>query len=65
MSWKILIKQFALVLMTTSPVFREALREFVKSLYVKAISTDNPFDDFFVEFLASLLKLEVTEEKVK
>lgn len=59
MNWNILEKSVSMLLLVTSPEFRKMLVELVKDLYIKASNTDNPFDDWFVEFFARLLAIDV------
>lgn len=49
---------YALVI-TTSPAFRTLLESAVRDLYCKALNTENPFDDWFVEFLACLVGIDL------
>ena len=61
MSFNWLIKLIANVLkpfinLLTSQI-KEELENFVKNLYKKAKSTENVYDDFFVEMLANILSI--------
>lgn len=38
----------------------DQLDEKVKEWYAKALTTENPWDDFFIERLAYLLKIDLT-----
>ena len=40
---------------------RDLLEDSVKKWYAKALTTENPWDDFFIERLAFLLDIELPE----
>lgn len=56
------IKVLGAILRDVSPHIREVLAKGIQDLYLKAKATDNPWDDFFVSFLAELLGVELKEE---
>lgn len=43
-----------------SVTFRDELTEFIQKKYKEALQTENPWDDFFFEFLAKLLGIPVS-----
>lgn len=43
-----------------SAKFRDELTEWVQKKYKEALATENPWDDFFFEFLAKLLGIPVS-----
>lgn len=45
-----------------SPEVRSALSDAINSLYKKAKNTENPWDDFFVEFLAEILNVKIEDK---
>ena len=63
MTWRILIetltRAFVNLLAAVSPQIRDAFREFLKGLYVKAKQTENPWDDLFVEVIATVMKIDL------
>lgn len=57
-----LIKTILLpILALVSEWLRDLLEDSVKKWYAKALETENPWDDFFVERLAFLLDIELPE----
>lgn len=42
-----------------SPAIRDELKGLLVSLHKKALATENPFDDYGVEFIAELLAIEL------
>jgi len=59
-----LIKEiFELIMPKVSAEIREALRVFLNELYKKAKETPNFWDDYFIEFLASLLNIPLENPK--
>ena len=63
MTWRILIQAFSgvlgKVLEAVTPAIRESLENFLKELYGKAKQTPNPWDDFLVEMLATILGVKL------
>lgn len=51
------------MLSAASPFVRAALEAFLKDLYQKAKESPNPMDDMLVEFIASLLGIDVEADK--
>ena len=44
-----------------TPILRKELEDFLKEYYAKAQESENPWDDYFAEFLCHLLGIEVEE----
>jgi len=44
-----------------SPMIRTELGTLLRDLYEKALLTDNPWDDYGIEFLAQILAIELPE----
>jgi len=44
-----------------SPMIRKALDDFLTSWYKKAQLTENPADDYLVEFIANLLGIDIKD----
>lgn len=51
-------KLISTILPIVSEHIREGLKELLKNLYEKANETQNPYDDFLLEFIIMLLGLE-------
>lgn len=49
------------LLSALTPGIKKFLHEAIKSLYEKALITENPIDDFFVELLAGLLDVDLED----
>jgi hypothetical protein len=56
---------FNLVLPRLSNHIRELLNVYIKDLYNKAKSTDNIFDDYAVELIASILQIDLNSSQDK
>ena len=56
----ILIKLFADFMGLISGPFREIVIQTVRNLYEEAKKTDTVWDDYFVEFLAKVLGIDLT-----
>lgn len=65
MNWSFFLKLAAKVLSglldILSPEIRSFVEESVVKLYARAVRTDNPTDDMFVEVLAELLSVDLPE----
>ena len=63
-TWKGIIRIIGLFLKPmlglASPMIREELRKLLQSWYNKAKATENPIDDFLVEFIADLLGVNIS-----
>jgi hypothetical protein len=61
--WKDLIiliaKVLSPVLAAITKKFRDEIEVWVKKKYTEALETDNPWDDFFFEILAAMLKVDI------
>jgi hypothetical protein len=53
MVMKIVVPLFGLV----TPEIKKLLNDFLTALYLKALATDNPWDDFAVGFLLDILAI--------
>jgi hypothetical protein len=53
------IKVLSTILDVVTPSLRKVLGDYVQDLYNKAKETENPWDDFFVKLLASLVGVEL------
>jgi hypothetical protein len=53
------IKVLGAILDVVSPSLRKVLGDYVQDLYNKAKETDNPWDDFLIKLLASLVGVEL------
>ncbi len=62
MTWKTLAKTFQIIILATSPDFRKLIEESIRVLYAKALETSNPWDDWFIKFLAKLLIIDLNRE---
>ena len=65
MNWKFFLtiasRVLSRILDVLTPEIRHAIDDAVQRLYRKALKTDNPTDDMFVEVLAQLLGVELDE----
>lgn len=50
------------LLKAISPLIKDALEDGMNKLLEKARATENPLDDYFVEFLFAILRLDVPPE---
>ena len=48
------------IIALVSEWLRDLLEDSVKKWYAKALETENPWDDFFIERLAYLLSIDLT-----
>lgn len=55
-----LIRVLGKVLRACSPEIKQLLTNAIKSVYAKALATENPLDDLLVEFVAVILDIELT-----
>ena len=55
----LVITVLGVVLKTVSPEIKQLLKQYINELYAKAKVTNNPLDDFFVEFLADILSIDL------
>jgi hypothetical protein len=62
---KLVSEIFELILPRLSNHIRELLTSYIKDLYQKAKSTENIFDDYSVELLASILNIELEDNDNK
>lgn len=65
MNWHMLEKSIRMILLVTSPQFRTLLEDSMRVLYNKALKTENPWDDWFVEFLCKILMINLEKKIVK
>jgi hypothetical protein len=56
---KLVSEIFELILPRLSNHIRELLTVYIKDLYQKAKSTENIFDDYAVELIASILQIDL------
>lgn len=63
-TWKGILRIVALflkpILSLASPMIKEELRKLLQAWYEKAKATENPIDDYLVEFIADLLGVNIT-----
>jgi len=66
-NWNAVVKIVMLVLSPLlgllSPMIRDALKKAVSDLYLKALETENPFDDLLLGFAMDLLGIPKPEAK--
>ena len=55
---KIVAKFLGLILPIVTPEIREALKGALQNLYEKAKATDNPWDDYLIYFLLTILNFK-------
>lgn len=64
-NWRWLISLLAVVLQPVFKILSKEIRDLISDnigkWYAKARLTDNPWDDFVVEFLAAILKIDLPE----
>jgi hypothetical protein len=64
-TWRRILKIIATFLQPmfsiATPMIREALDKFLTEWYKKAQLTENPADDYLVEFIASLLGINIKD----
>jgi len=64
-TWKRILNIIAMFLKPifslATPMIKEALDKFLTSWYKKAQETDNPADDYLVEFIADLLNINIKD----
>lgn len=64
-TWKWILNVIAMFLkpifQVASPMIKEALDKFLTSWYQKALATENPADDYLVEFIADLLGIDIKD----
>lgn len=49
------------VVRVISPELRELIEKVIKTLYDRALATDNPIDDILVKLIAELLDVDLPE----
>ncbi|MBD3390736.1 MAG: hypothetical protein GF410_01860 [Chitinivibrionales bacterium] len=59
--WIVIGKVLGALVDVLTPHIRELLEKWLYDLYEKALKTDNPADDTLIEFLAALLRIELSE----
>lgn len=59
MQYTLIEKAFRVFLLVTSEEFRKVLEKEIIKLYVFALSTKNPFDDWFIEILSKILIIDL------
>ena len=57
--WTIVATLLNALVAALSPNIKKLLADFLQSLYVRAVKTENPVDDILVKFLAEMLGVEV------
>jgi len=62
---KIVSEIFELIMPKLSTHIRELMQAYIKELYKKAKSTDNIFDDYVVELIASILQIDLNSSQDK
>ena len=62
--WLIKLLQILLapLLLAITPLIRDLFEDSLEKLLEKARATDNPIDDFFVEFLFNILSVPIPPE---
>jgi len=62
--WLIKLLQILLapLLLAITPLIKDLFEDSLKKLLEKARATDNPIDDFFVEFLFNVLSVPIPPE---
>jgi hypothetical protein len=61
---KIVSEIFELIMPKLSTHIRELMQAYIRELYKKAKETENIFDDYAIELLASILNIDL-EQKVQ
>jgi len=63
-TWKGIVRIIGLflkpILALASPMIKEELRKLLQAWYNKAKATENPIDDYLVEFIAGLLSVNIS-----
>lgn len=63
-TWKGIVNIIGLflrpILALASPMIKEELRKLLQAWYNKAKATENPIDDYLVEFIADLLGVNIS-----
>lgn len=54
-----LTKMLPLIMGNLTPMIREALKDLLRSLYAKALATENAWDDAAVELVAGILDVDL------
>jgi hypothetical protein len=62
---KLISEIFELIIPRVSNHIRELLTVYIKDLYQKAKATENIFDDYAVELIASILQIDLTDNSIK
>jgi len=62
MQWTVMESIFKVLILTTSPKFRKMLEKIIRDLYIFAQNTPNPWDDYFVNFIADLLQVDLQKK---
>lgn len=64
-TWKRILDLLAMflkpILNLASPMIKEMLDKFLTAWYKKALETENPADDYLVEFIAGILGLDIMD----
>ncbi len=58
--WQVVTPVLRLLLSIISPLFKRFFEDAIRTLYSKALTSPNPADDAFVEFLAGILGVDLT-----
>lgn len=61
MGLALLAKMLPMILGRMTPILREELEKLMRSLYVKALQTENPWDDMALEFIGSVLGVSLED----
>lgn len=66
-TWGAILRIIAIILSpllkAISPLIKDALEDGMIKLLEKARATENPIDDYFVEFLFRILRIDIPEEE--
>jgi len=62
--FKWMIQIFGGILGQMTPTIFAELREFLEGMYLKAIATPNPFDDFAIGLLLDILSISRPDVKI-
>lgn len=63
MTFKVLKSIFKTLVICTSSKFRSYLESWLRDMYTFAKNTENPFDDYFIEFIADMLECDLDKKK--
>lgn len=63
MTFKMLKGIFKTLVFCTSEKFRSYLESWIRDMYEFAKKTDNPFDDYFIEYLAEMMDVDLGKKK--